>query len=144
LQTYVEEYDRSHQIWPNKLLHFVGIPLLLTSSLGLLSKVALPLGGEVPALEPNAAWVVLLGAGLWYLWLDWRTGLLPTALFAGCYVLGSALSASLLAALLGAGITAHLIGHFAFEGKPPALFSNPVAVLEAPAWFLSTLARLCR
>jgi uncharacterized membrane protein YGL010W len=144
LQARVDHYAYSHQTWPNKLLHFVGIPLLMVASLGLLAKASLPGWGGVPALQPNAAWVVLLGAGLWYVWLDWRIGILVIALFCGCYVAGSALSAGPLAALFAAGVVAHVLGHYGFEGKPPALLSNPVAVLEAPAWLVLTWAGLYR
>ena len=31
-----------------------------------------------------------------------------------------------------------------FEGKPPALLSRPVAILEAPAWLLTTVAAAAR
>lgn len=140
MQSHVEHYGAAHRARVNQILHFVGIPVLLISSLGLLSKASLPLDWTVPALRPNAAWVVLLGAGGWYLWQDWKVGALLTAAFAGCYVLGSGLTAGLLTALFGAGVAAHAVGHYAFEGKAPAVFSSPVALLEAPAWLLSTWA----
>ena len=139
---HLEHYDESHRKWGNKLLHFVGIPLLLVSSLGLLSKLSLPTGSEMPALRPNAGWIVLIGAGLWYIWLDWRIGSLTIALWAICYVLGSALPAGQLAILFGIGAVAHVLGHYAIEGKPPAVFSRPVAVLEAPAWLVAICAGL--
>ena len=34
--------------------------------------------------------------------------------------------------------------NYVFEGKPPALFSRPVAILEAPAWLLTTVAAAAR
>jgi hypothetical protein len=71
-------------------------------------------------------------------------GLLTIAVFAGCYVLGSGLSAGLLAGLFSAGVAAHVLGHYGFEGKPPALLSDPVAGLEAPVWLLATWLGLYR
>src|SRR5437762_13775797 len=112
LQAHVERYAQAHQTGPNKILHFVGIPVLMVASLGGLSKAALPGWGGAPALQPNAAWVVLLAAGVWYLWLDWRVGILTTGLFCGCYMLGSGLSPGLLVALFGAGVAAHVLGHY--------------------------------
>jgi uncharacterized membrane protein YGL010W len=144
LRMHLEHYDESHRKWGNKLLHFAGIPLLLVSSLGLLSKLSLHSGAEMPALRPNAGWVVLIGAGFWYGWLDLKIGSLTLALWAACYVLGSELSAVLLAVLFGIGALAHAIGHYAIEGKPPAVFSRPVAVLEAPAWLVAIGAGLYR
>jgi hypothetical protein len=59
------------------------------------------------------------------------------ALFAGGYLPGGALSTGVLAGLFAGGVAAHAIGHYGFEGEPPAVLSRPVAVLEAPAWLFS-------
>jgi uncharacterized membrane protein YGL010W len=138
----VDHYAESHRNPVNKGLHFLGIPLLLVSTLGLLSKASLSAGVGVLALEPNAAWIALLGACFWYLRLASVMGLPTFVAVAGCYVLGSALPAGVLICLFGVGISAHAIGHYGFEGKPPVLFSRPAAVLEAPAWLLSAWAGL--
>ncbi|HEV3079632.1 MAG TPA: Mpo1-like protein [Gemmataceae bacterium] len=144
LRMHLEHYDESHRKLGNKLLHFVGIPLLLISFLGLLSKLSLNSGAEMPALRPNAAWIVLIGAALWYIWLAWRIGFLTIALWAICYVLGSEVPAGQLAILFGIGVVAHVIGHYAIERKPPAVLSRPVAVLEAPVWLVAICAGLYR
>ena len=142
LMSHVCRYAESHQTRVNKALHFVGIPLLLVASLGLLSKLALPGSAEWPALRPNAAWLLLLFAVAWYAWQDRRMGLLVGSVMVGGYAVGTPLPVGVLAGLFGTGIVAHAVGHYAFEGKPPALFSRPIAVLEAPAWLLSTWAGL--
>lgn len=77
-------------------------------------------------------------AALWYLRLDRATGLLTLTFLNGCYAAGSFIPTRV---LFGAGGAAHLVGHFVFEGKPPAVFTNPVAVLEAPAWLVSPVLR---
>jgi len=128
----------------NRALHFLGIPVLLVASLGLFSKLSLADAEGVPALQPNAGWLVLLVACVWNLRWDWKMGLLTTAVYAGGYALGSTLSAGVLWALFGVGVLAHVIGHYGFEGKPPALLSHPVAVLEATPWLLSLWAGLYR
>ena len=135
---YVCRYAESHQSRVNKALHFVGIPLLLVASLGLLSKLALPGSAEWPALRPNAAWLLLLFAVAWYAWQDRRMGLLVGSAMVGGYAVGTPLPVGILAGLFGTGIVAHAVGHYGFEGKPPAVLSRPIAVLEAPAWLLST------
>src|SRR5262245_32869705 len=113
-QAHVESYAQSHRTRINKLLHFLGIPLIAIALLGLLSKLSVNAEEVMPALRPNAAWVAMLGVGLWYVWLDWKMAILPIMLLVGCYVIGSLLSAGLLAVLLGTGAVAHLVGHFGF------------------------------
>ena len=142
LRVHLEHYDESHRKWGNKLLHFFGIPLLLVSSLGLLSKLALDTGTNMAALKPNAGWVILAGAAFWYVWQDWRIGSMTTALWFACYLFGTELPAGLLGILFGIGVAAHALGHYLIEGKPPAVFSRPVALLEAPAWLVVIVARL--
>src|SRR5262249_46860854 len=102
-----------------------------------LSKAALVQTDGIAALRPNLAWVVLFVAALWHLKRDWIMGCLTFALLCACYAVGSMLSSQLLLPLLGVGITAHAVGHYVFERKPPLVFSAPVAVLEAPAWLLA-------
>ncbi len=138
LQPEVDRYGASHRHPVNRALHAAGIPFLLTSALGLLSHV--PLTGT--RRRPDAAALALAGASLWYLRRDARLGLLTAGGWAACYALGRRLSPGLLTALFGTGIAAHLVGHFGFEGKPPAVLSDPAAVLEAPAWLLCQAARL--
>jgi uncharacterized membrane protein YGL010W len=142
LTSHVCRYAESHQTRVNKALHFVGIPLLLVASLGLLSKLALPGSAEWPALRPNAAWLLLLFAVAWYAWQDRRMGLLVGSAMVGGYAVGTPLPVGVLAGLFGTGIVVHAVGHYGFEGKPPAVLSRPIAVLEAPVWLLSTWAGL--
>ena len=142
VQMHLELYDESHRKWANKLLHFFGIPILTVSSLGLLAKLALSTGTEVAALKPNAGWVALALAALWYLWLDWRIGSATIVFLVVCYAVGSELSAGVLGILFGIGAVAHAVGHYAIEGKPPAVLSRPVALLEAPLWLVAICAVL--
>ena len=122
----------------------MGIPLFMVGSMGLLARLALADHGDVPALRPNAAWLVLLGTGVWYLWLDWKVGLPTWAAFVACYVIGCALPVALLWTFSGVAIVAHVVGHYGFEHKPPAVFSTPVALFEAPAWLLAIWTGLVR
>jgi uncharacterized membrane protein YGL010W len=143
LQAYVRHYAEVHRAPVNQALHFMGIPLLLVSSLGLLAKLSFASFGPAP-FQPNAAWIVLASAGIWSVWLDWRFGSFALALWVTAYVLGSGLPNYILAAGFVVGLTAHLVGHFGFEGKPPAVFTEPVAIFEAPVWLLCKLAGVDR
>jgi uncharacterized membrane protein YGL010W len=139
LRSRVENYGRVHRSPVNRALHYIGIPFLGIASLGLLCQLSLPIGIGIAALEPNAAWPALVFAAGWYIWLGGAVGLLPLAVVVGCYVIGSLLSTVALVVLFAAGAVAHLIGHYGFEGKPPAFFSNPLSVLAAPAWLVSII-----
>jgi uncharacterized membrane protein YGL010W len=144
MRSHVGQYNESHRTPVNRALHFVGIPLFVVATMGLFSKLSLS-DGEGPATwQPNAGWIALFVASAVTLWWDWKTGLLATAVYVAGYALGSTLSAGVLWTLFGAGLVAHTVGHFGFEGKPPALFSHPLAVLEATPWLLSLWGGLYR
>jgi uncharacterized membrane protein YGL010W len=138
LRAYVEQYAQSHSHPVNKALHYLGIPLLAVSALGLLTQLAFPIFDAPLALQPNIAWIVLAGVIAWYLTLDRRLGLSTAAGVLACYAVGSLLPVAVLLGLFAAGVLAHVIGHYGFEAKPPAVFKSPLAVLETPAWLLST------
>ncbi|HET6572099.1 MAG TPA: Mpo1-like protein [Fimbriiglobus sp.] len=139
LRARVAEYGASHRTPVNRLLHVLGIPLLGVGSLGLFCQLAVPVGAGVSALEPNAGQVALLVALGWYLYFGGRSALLAFGFVVVCYVVGSVLSAWVLAGLWLAGAAAHFVGHFGFEGKPPATFRDPRSILEAPVWLLGLL-----
>jgi len=137
LRRQVDRYAESHRDPVNKALHFVGIPALAVAALGLLARAALPVLDAPPAWQPNAAWPAVVGACVWYVLLDRRVGLLTCAALVACYAAGSALPVGVLLGLFAGGVGAHLVGHYGFEGKPPAVFKSPVAVFEAPAWLVA-------
>jgi uncharacterized membrane protein YGL010W len=137
LQAHVGAYAESHRTPVNKALHYVGIPLAAIGILGLLAKVPLP-GFTYSTWYPDSSWLALTVAGVWYIYNDWKTGLVPLAALMSCYAIGTLLHGWILIAMSALAVVFHVIGHYAFEGKPPALLSRPVALLEAPAWLLAT------
>ena len=139
LRVRVAEYGDSHRITANRALHIVGIPLLGVATLGLLCQLAVPVGVGVAALEPNAGLLALLLALGWYLYVGRWSGLPGFLLVVACYVIGTFLSAWVLAGLWATGAVAHTVGHFGFEGKPPATFRDPRSILEAPVWLIDLL-----
>ncbi len=136
MQSHVGLYAASHAHRINRVLHFAGIPLIAVALLGLLGAVEFAAVAGVP-LRPSLAWPVLVAAAGWYLWQDLAAGAVVSAALVGCYLGGLLLPVWALVILFSAGVVAHGVGHYGFEGKPPALFSRPVAVLEAPAWLLA-------
>jgi uncharacterized membrane protein YGL010W len=139
LSWHVEKYGASHRMPGNMRLHYVGIPLIALGWLGLLAKVAVP-DFDAPAWRtPNLGMALLVATAYWYLWCNWRIGLLMTAVGVAGYFIGCSLSAWVLGGMFAAGAALHNIGHYAFEGKPPALLTRPIAIIEAPIWLLAIM-----
>lgn len=128
LEGHVERYAESHTTPINQACHFVGIPALMVSSLGLLAR-------STPRPLPTS--VVAAGAALSYGRWDARAALMLTPAVAACYAIGKRLKSKQLLTLFGVGAALHLVGHYCFEHKPPAFLKRPVAAFEAPAWLLS-------
>ncbi len=143
LETWLAEYGESHRHPLNKRLHWVCVPLIVFSLLGLLRSVPFP--GDWPvwvnwaallvtlalfyyaALAPRlvpAMLVVLLGT----LWLvEWLAGqALP--LWQGCLAI-------FVLAWIG-----QFIGH-EIEGKRPSFFQDLQFLLIGPLWLLAFVYR---
>src|SRR5690606_8336818 len=78
-----QQYGQSHQNPVNKLIHWVCIPLIVVSLLGLLMSIPLPLGPSW--LSP--ATLVLAAAVVWYAMISLRLAL-------GMLVVGAAMLAA--------------------------------------------------
>jgi uncharacterized membrane protein YGL010W len=130
LAAHVALYGKSHQNPVNQEFHFVGIPLMMVSGLGLLSKAVRMRKGLL------SAGVTALAAGMLYARWDRRAALRLAATAAACELAGQRWSTATLLTMFGAGAAMHMVGHYGFEHKPPAFLSRPVAILEAPAWLL--------
>ncbi len=139
MRYHIEAYNQSHRNRVNRALHSLGIPAAAIAVFGLLSKLRV-YDWEIAGVRPDAGWVAVLIAGLWYLWCDWKTGLLPMVGLVACYLAGQTLEPWILISMLGVAALLHVVGHFGFEGKPPALLSRPIALLEAPAWLIALFA----
>jgi uncharacterized membrane protein YGL010W len=136
LRKHIAEYEESHRTLANKLLHFGGIPALLISILGLFSKLALFVPDWPGMVQPSAAWIALLVALVWYFAQDLKAGAIMTPIWVGGYLIGALLPVVYLAILFGVGVLAHVIGHYVFEHKPPAVLSHPASLFEAPLWLV--------
>jgi uncharacterized membrane protein YGL010W len=139
LQRYVERYSTSHQHKVNQRLHLVGIPLLTIAVLGLLARVRISTVDLPALLQPNLALAVMAFVCGWYLCLSPLAGALLLCIGWTCYVVGSSLTLPWLGGVAVLGAVLNKIGHSKFEGKSPAMYSRPIAVIEAPAWFLARL-----
>lgn len=124
-----DDYAAYHRHPVNKLCHYIGIPLIVFTLVGLLAQLslALALGVAVLALVYQAR----LSPVLTVLF----------ALFVGASLLAAPrLDSMLLWAGFGLGWALQFIGHYGFEKKSPAFFKNLQQLLVGPIWILGTLA----
>jgi uncharacterized membrane protein YGL010W len=146
LQSWLEEYGESHRNPVNKTIHWVCVPLIMLSMLGLLWSAPRP--GFVAALGPYANWatLVLTAAILYYLALSVRLAVGMLVVGAAMCLVVQALAMlpwavwiTSLAIFVGAWI-GQFIGH-EIEGKKPSFFKDLQFLLIGPLWLLSAAYR---
>jgi uncharacterized membrane protein YGL010W len=127
------DYHRDHR---NVWTHAVGIPLIVLAITTLLARPAF----MVPLLGVPASLAIIAAAlaGVWYLLLDFRTGLLMVMLLAVFVSLGKAIAAISTEAWLGGGIglfavgwAFQFLGHH-YEGRKPAFVDDLRSFLVGP------------
>jgi uncharacterized membrane protein YGL010W len=127
-----ENYGLYHQNPVNKVIHWICVPLIVWSVLGMLG-----------AVSPVAAGVAIAAMILFYLFLS-----VPLALGMLAVVVGMAWALTLLGDRLplvsvltfAAAWIGQFIGH-AIEGRKPAFVDDLRSFLVAPAWLLGDLYR---
>ena len=125
-----KNYGSYHRHPTNKLCHYVGIPMIVFTLVGLLWK-----------LSPALAVAVALAAVLY----DIRLSVRLTVPFAVFVLLSAATAKGLPATLLWAGFilgwALQFVGHFLYEKKAPAFFENLRQLLVGPLWIIGTLIK---
>lgn len=143
---WLDEYGASHRNPVNKLLHWVCVPVILLSLLGLLW--SLPVPDAVRAAAPLVNWAtLLLAAGvLYYLSMSWSLGLgmaLFVALLLGCIAWLERLPWPLWQislALFVLAWTGQFVGHH-YEGQRPSFFKDLQFLMIGPLWLMSFVYR---
>jgi uncharacterized membrane protein YGL010W len=130
------DYASYHRTRGNKWFHRFGIPLIMLSLLGLLSRVTLTMLGS---LRVDLAMVVIIAAEAYYLAAEWRLGLAMLAVLIAFDFLGAAIPFWVDVALFAVGWILQFIGHIAFEKRQPAFLKNVLHLLVGPLWILNDL-----
>lgn len=149
IHTWLAEYGESHRNPANKLIHWICVPLIVLSLIGLLWSIPVP--EAFGRISPVLTWgmLFLLLALVYYFVLSIPLGL-GMAVFSALVVLGvDALQAlpwplwqSCLAIFVAAWI-GQFIGH-RIEGKKPSFFKDIQFLLIGPAWLLAFVYRKLR
>jgi len=126
----LENYDHFHKNFVNKVIHYVGIPLILYSTIALLSLLG---RGHL-----NFAVVTIIAVSIYY-WLSMgRTMSLAFVFFATLfYFVGRSVPLSYNVGIFVFGWVTQILGHRIYEKNSPAFFKNFEQLLMGPAWFFT-------
>jgi uncharacterized membrane protein YGL010W len=146
LAQWFEEYGVSHKNVTNKKIHYVCVPLIFFSVVGLLmsipSAVLNPLATVHPAIA-NWAFIILLFVLLFYFRLSLKMGL-QMFLFTSICLIGNHLISEFVPivwfsiALFTIGWVGQFYGH-KIEGKKPSFIKDLQFLLIGPAWVIHSL-----
>jgi len=142
LQNWLDEYSVSHQNHTNKMIHWVCVPLIMLSALGMMWTIPTP--ASFASVSPYLNWATLLiiFSLAYYLMLSVRlaAGMLLVSL-AMCLVLSWLMRlpwplfwTSLV--IFAAAWVGQFIGH-KIEGRKPSFFKDLQFLLIGPIWLLA-------
>ena len=141
INDWVDNYAESHQNSTNKKIHWICVPLIMFSLLGLLSAVKL---FEVQGFEMNLCYVLIVFAWLFYLNLSLVISIgmffISALQLLLIYYLEINLDKTLLLYLYMAIFVVAWIGQFIghkIEGQKPSFFEDLQFLLIGPAWIIS-------
>ena len=147
MQDWLDAYAVSHQNKTNKAIHFVCVPLIVFSVVGLIMSIPntslKALTGIQSEIFANWAVVALIPVLIFYLRLSLKMGVLILLFLFGC-IFGNAYiaqSVSLWQSSLAIFVVAW-IGQFyghKLEGAKPSFFDDLKFLLIGPAWILDDI-----
>lgn len=131
LEKLLATYADYHRHPLNRLVHFIGIPLIVFNTVALLDWVRL---GTLAGHEVTLAHVLFVAVIGWYATLHARLACLMALWYGLCIPLGwyAPWSVIIGAGVFGWGI--QFIGHAVWEKRSPALFKNLLQALVGPLY----------
>ena len=139
---WLDEYGESHKNETNKTIHWICVPAIFFTIVGLFYCIKLPFQ-LTPSLHLNVAMILVLAVTLYYFFLS-RTIWIDMLLFGVlCLVLCYAIERSGLAPLwlvciilFAAAWIGQFYGH-KVEGKKPSFFKDIQFLMIGPMWLMS-------
>ncbi|PCE23363.1 hypothetical protein BWP39_27180 [Paraburkholderia acidicola] len=135
------QYAAYHRDRRNIATHFIGIPMIVLALAVLLSRPSWAIGGLPFMLSP--AWVLFVGATVYYLVLDVPLGVMMAVFSALCLAVGRWLATQATLTWLVAGIGLFVVGWVfqfvghAYEGRKPAFVDDVMGLLVGPLFVLA-------
>ena len=130
------DYAAYHQTKGNKAFHRLGIPLIMLTLIGMLTRVAV---GRV-----DAAMALILVSEIVYFMLEWRLALVMLVISVAFYFAGAAIPFWINVALFVLGWIFQFVGHSVYEHKQPAFLTNFLHLLVGPLWILNDVVPVVR
>ena len=130
------DYAAYHQTRGNKWFHRAGIPMIVLTIFGMLARVEIAAFSDV---RIDAAVLLIVLTGLYYLVLEWRLGLAMLGVSFLFYIAGAAIPFTVNVVFFVLGWVLQFIGHTVYERRQPAFFQNGVHLLIGPLWILNDL-----
>ena len=130
------DYAAYHQTAGNKFFHRLGIPMIMLSLIGMLTRVTLI---DIATVKIDLAMILIAASAAYYFVIEWRLALAMVAVSIAFYFIGATLPLFINAALFILGWIFQFIGHKVYEHKNPAFFRNFVHLLIGPLWILNDI-----
>jgi uncharacterized membrane protein YGL010W len=137
-------YAAYHRDGSNKAIHFLFVPLIVWSAMGLLALLGRVQVGGLAVTAAHALSLLLLA---YYLRLDFPLGVAMVALFTVLLTTAVELEGALggralpfFAAVFALSWAAQIVGHRFFEGRKPALVDDVWQVFVAPIFVMAEWA----
>jgi uncharacterized membrane protein YGL010W len=143
---WLKEYGDSHQHPVNIFAHWVCVPLIVFSLLGLLWSLPFPLLDLSPPFVLNWATLLLLLALFYYFLLSWQLAVGMIVVVLAMYLVllwleGLTVPLWLISAVIFVvAWFGQFIGH-SIEGKRPSFFTDIQFLLIGPLWLLAAIYR---
>lgn len=146
IHSWLDEYGESHRNPVNKRLHWICVPLIVLSVIGLLWSIPVPRIWAADSALLNWGVLFIVLALAYYYLLAWRLALGMTVITCiMCAVIYAANRFSLPLWLLSLGVfvlawIGQFVGH-KIEGKKPSFFKDIQFLLIGPLWLLAFVYR---
>jgi uncharacterized membrane protein YGL010W len=144
VQDWFDAYGASHQNPTNIVIHWICVPLIAFSTLGLLWAIPVP---GTPSPWVNVATALVALSLLFYARLSLRlaVGIVPwiAVMLAGCWALAAEGTATLVWVSVGVFVAswiAQFVGH-KIEGQKPSFFQDLQFLLIGPLWLMGKTFR---
>ena len=128
------DYAAHHRTPGNKAFHRLGIPMIMMTLIGMLTRVEL---FSANGIRFDAAMLLIALSTIYYVVIEWRLGIAMLAVSIAFYFIGAALPMWANVTLFVLGWIFQFIGHSVYEKQQPAFFRNFVHLLIGPLWILN-------